>query len=158
MSHRLSHTGSFVVMMAALSMFVSCGIPTMKQASMTRTEAIARVKQLAQDTARAIAPGVPTTVHRGDPTVGGCTGDFGDKVSVAYDLMLPELPAQRSQQILVAAKAYFERKGYRIDAFHPIGDSPIVIAETPDGFNIDYIIASDGTSVVGAGSPCVSPK
>jgi hypothetical protein len=51
-SHRLSHTGSFVVVTAALSMFVSCGIPTMKQASMNRTEAIARVKQLAQDTAR----------------------------------------------------------------------------------------------------------
>ena len=133
----------------------------MNRTSMNQTQAITRVKQLAQDTARAIAPGVPTTVRRGDPTVGGCTGDLGDKVSVGYDLLLPELPAQRSQQMLFAAKAYFERKGYGVDAFKPTGVSsqgvlPEVDAETPDGFNINYLVPSDGKPVVEAGSPCVS--
>jgi hypothetical protein len=130
----------------------------MNRTSMNQTQAIARVNQLAQDTARAIAPGVPTTVERGDPTVGGCTGEFGDKVSVGYALLLPDLPAQRSQQILLAAKAYFERKGYAIDEFRPKANSPDVHAETPDGFDITYVIATDGASFVGVGSPCVSPK
>ena len=122
---------------------------------MNQAQATARLKQLAQDTARAIAPGVAITVEPGNPLVSGCGPEFADNV-VAYTLLLPKLPAERSHQILLAAKAYFEKKGYWIDAFQPTGASPAVHAETPDGFLITYTIATDGTSYVGASSPCVS--
>lgn len=123
---------------------------------MNQAQATARVKQLAHDTAHAIAPGVAITVEPGNPLVSGCGPDLPDKVSVAYTLLLPELPAPHSHQILVAAKAYFERESYAIDAFQPTGASPAVHAETPDGFFITYTIATDGTSYVGVGSRCVS--
>lgn len=125
---------------------------------MNQARATARVNQLAKDTANAIAPGVPTTVRRGGPRVGRCGPEFGDRVNVAYDLLLPELPAERNHQILLAAKAYFEKSGYSVTGFLSTGVSPVVNAETPDGFNLRYVVVTDGTSFIGAGSSCVSPK
>ena len=116
------------------------------------------MKQLAQDTASAIAPDVATTVEPGNPLVSGCGPESPDKVSVAYNLLLPALPAQRSHQILVAAKAYFEKSGYTITGFKSAAASPSVTAETPEGFYLAYAIATDGSSFVGAGSRCVSRK
>ena len=153
MSHGLTHNGGLLVLMAAVCLLLSCGGSAMNQ-----TKATAHVKQLAQDTARAIAPDVPTTARAGEPRVGGCGPGFGDKVDVAYSLLLPKLPPESSQQILLAAKAYFERKGYSVIGFLSTGPLPRVNAVTPDDFNLTYVIASDGTSYVGASSPCVSPK
>ena len=143
------------MMTAAVCMLASCG--------MNQAQAIARVKQLAQDTAHAIAPGVPATAGvptisgRADPLVESCPGEFGaDKVEVSDELRLPVLPAQRSQQILFAARAYFEKSGYKVTGFSSTGVAPGVNAETPDGFYLEYGLSTDGTSYVGAASSCVS--
>lgn len=125
---------------------------------MNKDQAIARVKQLTHETAQAIAPRLSTTVRKGDPTVDGCGGQFGDKVNVGYDLLFPKMPAERSHQLLLAAKAYFQKQGYTLTGFNSDGRSPSVTADTQDGFHITYVIASDGTAFVGGGSGCVAPK
>src|SRR2546430_14049693 len=127
-----------IVIGGVICLLTSCG-----GSSMNRSQAISRVRQLASETAHAIAPGLPTEVRPGDPTVGGCGPEFGNKVNVGYDLLLPHMSSDRSQEILRAAKAYFEKRGFTINSFEPSARAPVVGADTSDGFHIVYVIATE---------------
>jgi hypothetical protein len=124
---------------------------------MNEDQARARANALVSATARSVAPDVPATVDKSAASdFGDCLPPANDKKAVRYTVQLQQSSADRNRQIADATRKYWQRQGYHISSVVHT-PAPQVVARTQDGFDLTYIVSTDGSSFINADSPCVTP-
>lgn len=125
--------------------------------SLNQTQAVSRSTQLTRQAAKAVTPDLtPIAAPGGKLSVSTCGPEHPDRVAASYELRYRAISPSRSRALFSAARRYLldqHWSGLVISVTTPL---LVVKTQTPDGFQVSYTVAIDGTSFWATTSPCVS--